>query len=520
MIQFIRAITLCLLISNLTVAQQISVNSDVCYGGTSNDVAQGFLDLPSGNKIIYGNSNSPVSGTKTSSNYGLSDIWLIMLDADGNEVWQKTYGGTFDDRVSDLILLSTGELLLLGASESSNTGNKTSVSYGSSDVWLLKLDLNGNVLLDKAFGGSGIDTGDKLVEYDNGAIMLFCSSSSGIEGNKTSVNHGILDFWVIKIDSEGQDFQQASFGGDSFDSFFGFTSPSSNEFYFSINSSSSISGNKTEASYGLDDIWILKCDSSLNLQAQKTLGGDQSEYAWSMNVLSNSNLVIAGTSNSGISGVKSEDSYGDEDVWMIELTNTLSVVREKTIGSGLQDAAQASFVNWNNQLVVLTISESNSNSFKTQNSLGGRDYWLFILDQDWNVIHDNTIGSDGNDAPISMKKNANSTIQLLGSSNGNAGIDKTCPGNGGNDIWEVELDSDLSVNVLNSKLLSVFPNPVTSTLFFSGKELSGSWQIYNAAGILVLTGDTKEIDVSILKPGFYSWKMPNETAIRFVKTNE
>lgn len=500
---------------NQLFAQNLSLLNDNCFGGSGTDNIYGKISLSNGSYLVYGYSDSPISGDKTEASFGGRDGWVVLFDSSGNELWQKTIGGNMDDYFFSGILLSTGDIMLSGFSESTSGGNKTSPSYGQSDVWLVKLDSNGNLLWDKSFGGSTRDSGSDLLEYSPGNILLLCSSDSGIEGNKTSPNKGLNDAWMIKVDINGNVLQQTTIGGNDEDTDATMQMISPNKILLSLVSRSNISGDKTENSYGGDNIWAVMIDTNIVLLDQKTIGGDQGEIASTILQLSSGNIVLVGVSSSNSFGLKSEDSYGGLDTWLIELNANLDLVREKTIGSNSDEYCRSSFVNANDQLVVLCSSDSDINQFKTQNNLGWRDIWVYMLDNDWNVIFDKTIGSAGNDAGVDISIDANSTIRILANSMGSISFDKTCAGNGQNDFWTLNLNSDLTVKENDLSKPLIYPNPATDYIQVD-LEIS-NWDIYTINGEILKSGSGNKIDVSSLAEGIYYIKTENSIFLKFTK---
>jgi hypothetical protein len=89
--------------------------------------------------MLGGASASGVSGNKASISYGGFDYWLVRVDADGNKLWDKTFGGSGDDYVFGLTALGNGEYVVAGHSASDVSGDKTVPGFGLPDYWLLKV---------------------------------------------------------------------------------------------------------------------------------------------------------------------------------------------------------------------------------------------------------------------------------------------------------------------------------------------------------------------------------------------
>ena len=114
---------------------------------------------------------------------GKMDYWLIKTDAEGNKLWDKTFGGTEDDELTLAQLTPDGGYILVGYTKSFGTGGK--------DIWLVKTDAEGNKVWDKTLGAPGDDHGSSVwPTADGGYIVLGYTDSSGAGGN---------DFWILKL---------------------------------------------------------------------------------------------------------------------------------------------------------------------------------------------------------------------------------------------------------------------------------------------------------------------------------
>ena len=101
------------------------------------------------------------------------------------KAWDRTYGGCSSDFLIKILPLKNDGILLAGYSNSIADGNKTSANYGSYDYWMVRLDSNGQKLWEADFGGSGSDYLTDVIETGDGGFLLGGYSSSGISGIKT-----------------------------------------------------------------------------------------------------------------------------------------------------------------------------------------------------------------------------------------------------------------------------------------------------------------------------------------------
>jgi hypothetical protein len=109
------------------------------YGGTDGDSLFSLQQTSEGGCILGGSSASPISGNKTSNNYGSDDFWVVWVDGGGNKLWENAFGGSAEDELSSIQQTSDGGYILAGYSRSGISGNKTTAGFGSDDYWIIKL---------------------------------------------------------------------------------------------------------------------------------------------------------------------------------------------------------------------------------------------------------------------------------------------------------------------------------------------------------------------------------------------
>ena len=123
------------------------------------------------------------------------------VDSMGNKLWERTYGGTGPEQMWSMQKVLAGGFLLAGRSGSPSSATKTSPHYGGGDLWIVKIDETGNVLWDKSHGGTGEERLFTVKATPDGGFVLGGTTTSGVGGNKTTGFFGIYDFWVVKVDS-------------------------------------------------------------------------------------------------------------------------------------------------------------------------------------------------------------------------------------------------------------------------------------------------------------------------------
>jgi hypothetical protein len=163
---------------------------DVAIGGSKNDCITSILETEDGYLVV---------GVTESYGAGGKDVWLTKTDAEGERIWEKTFGEDGDERGNSALEMGDG-YLVVGVSESGGSGGR--------DLWLVRTDREGEKVWEKTFGGPGDDGCWSALEADGGIIVAGYTESQG---------RGEQDLWLLKVDLDGEKVWEKTFGGTGFD---------------------------------------------------------------------------------------------------------------------------------------------------------------------------------------------------------------------------------------------------------------------------------------------------------------
>jgi formylglycine-generating enzyme required for sulfatase activity len=417
-------------------------NWDKTYGGSANDYAYSALLTNDDGYLLVGKSESGAGGDKTQSGQGWSDIWVVKIDADGNKSWDKSYGGSSHDYANAALSTNDGGYLLVGVSESGADGDKTQSSQGGNDIWVVKIDADGNKVWDKAYGGGGSEYANAALSTNDGGYLLVGNSGSGADGDKTQSGQGWFDIWVVKIDADGNKVWDKSYGGSGQDYAKATLLTNDDGFLLIGHSRSGADGDKTQSSQGGNDIWVVKIDADGNKVWDKSYGGSGHDYANAALSTNDGGYLLVGHSESGADGDKTQSSQGGNDIWVVKIDADGNKVWDKAYGGSGNDIAYSALSTIDDGFLLVGESNSGTGGDKTQSSQGEEDYWAVKIDADGNKVWDKTYGGNWSDkAPIALSTN-DDVFLLVGSSGSGASGDKTESSRGIMDYWAVKIDAN------------------------------------------------------------------------------
>jgi hypothetical protein len=413
---------------------------DKTLGSGGADNASSMVRTSDGGFVIAGYSLGGITGDKSEASRGDHDFWIVKINSAGQKVWDKTIGGSNWDQAAAIITTSDGGYLVAGYSYSGISGDKTEVNKGIRDYWVVKLNSSGQIVWDKTLGGSGEDLAYAITESSDGGFVIAGGSASGISVDKSEVSRGSTDYWIVKLDNLGQKVWDKTIGGDGFDLPNSIIETSDGGFVIAGYSQSFIAGDKSEANKGSDDYWIVKLNSLGQKVWDKTIGGSGSEGASSIVETSDNGLVISGSSFSGISGDKTEVSRGFDDYWIVKLNSLGQKIWDKTIGGNGRDNSISIISSTDGGFIIAGYSVSGISGDKSEASKGNNDYWTVKLNSLGQKIWDKTIGTIGTDYAQGCATSTDGGYVIAGytTSSGISG-DKTEASKGGSDYWIVKL---------------------------------------------------------------------------------
>ncbi len=473
-------------------------------GGTSYDSSSSIAVDANGNSYITGYFyGSATFGTTTLTSSGGSDIFVAKLDINGNWLWAKKAGGTDFDFGNSIAVDANGNSYVTGYfSGSANFGTTTLTSSSEyyTEIYVAKLDINGNWLWANKAGGTGWDYGYGIAVDANGnSYVTGAFAESAIFGTTTLTSSGGSDIFVAKLDSSGNWLWAKQAGGTDYDDGYGIVVDiNGNSYVTGIFYSSNCSfGSTTLTSSGGSDIFVAKLDINGNWLWAKQAGGTSGDSGNGIAVDANGNSYITGgfkeSATFGTTTLTSSDYY-DYDIFVTKLDIDGNWLWAKQAGGTGDEGSNSIAVDANgNSYITSGFEESVNFGTTTLTSSGYLDIFVAKIDHNGNWLWAKQAGGAIDDCGygIALDANGNSYVTGFFMESANFGT-TTLTSSGDRDIFVAKLGEVNSISLPDiisfSGIRSIYPNPfnpLTTIDYEISMPADVKIEVYNNRGQLV-----------------------------------
>ena len=406
-----------------------------CLGGSEREWADNIVQTQDSGYILCADTYS--TDGDVHGNHGETDVWLVKLDAQGDTLWTRCYGGSASDWSNRIITLEDSGYLVCGGVRS-NDGDVHG-NHGQPDIWVLRLNSNGDTLWTKCYGGTAYDRAEILIRTnDNCYIMAGCSSS---DDGDVHGNQGLIDYYIIKINDTGDTLWTRCYGGSDNECIYDIKQTADNGFI--VTGYTKSDDGDVHGQHGDYDAWVMKLNETGELEWEKCLGGTSSEYTTKTLETSDGGYIFAGYTQSSDGDV--HGNHGESDSWLIKVDSQGDTLWTKCYGGTYYDEIQ-DILATDSGFVFAGYSDSEDGDVLSER-FEGHDYWM---------------------------------VRLI--------------------IPEIpELPDELS---LQENRIRIYPNPTLGNLKVECPELK-ELRIYNSPGNLKLVACSHDVDLTAYPAGIY-----------------
>lgn len=303
-----------------------------------------------------------VAGHTYSKGAGGADIWLLKLDPEGNKKWEKTVGGEKDDFVRDIVRSDDGGYLLLGNTESKGAGN--------TDFWVVKVDGEGLVKWNKTFGSAGSEKANALVRLrDNNYLLVGTKhvTKKQLVGKawKHKMTHSI---WMIKIDRAGNEIWNQTIDSEHM--------VTVTDVFEAANEDFVIVANTRFKKSEFEDGWLIRTDLNGTVLWDKVIGEKKRmDMVHAVQPLSDGSIVLAGI-------IMPKESRINGNGWLVKVNEKGKVIWDTEFGGRGSDEIHG----------LATTSDGGILLTGTSGSSANGSMWLIKTDEKGKKIWERTCG--------------------------------------------------------------------------------------------------------------------------------
>jgi type 1 glutamine amidotransferase len=493
------------------IYSQPSIQWQKTLGGTSDDWPTSIQQTADGGYIVAGRTSS--YDGDVIGHHGSYDFWVVKINSLGAIVWQKTLGGSNNEEALSIQQTADGGYIVAGYT-SSNDGDVTG-NHGYDDIWVLKLNSLGAIVWQKTLGGTSDEWLSSIQQTADGGYIVAGSTSSN-DGDVTT-NHGGRDFWVVKLNSLGAIVWQKTFGGTSNEEVLSIQKTADGG-YIVAGSASSNDGDVI-GNHGLTDFWVVKLNNLGAIVWQKTLGGISYDVPTSIQQTADGGYIVAGYTSSNDGDISR--NQGLTDFWVVKLNNLGAIVWQKTLGGTNYD--WPTFIQQTADGAYIIAGATLSNDGDVTGNHGLTDFWVVKLNNLGAIVWQKTLGGTSDDWLSSIQQTADEGYIVAGDTKSNDGdvignhggrdfwvvkLSNTLGINEVNTNNLISIYPNPAINEINVKI--------------DANIIGASYVIYDQLGRSVLIGkltdENSDIDIRVLPKGIYVFSLGNNyKSIKIIK---
>jgi hypothetical protein len=300
--------------------------------------------------------------------------WLVKLDSSGSTLWNQTFGGVGDAELFSVAPTSDGGYVV--------AGYVSPVSGGENDALLFKTDSQGNLQWNQTYGGVGNDKAFSVIQaIDGGYVFAGYTDSCGVGGE---------DFWLVKTDSLGNILWNQTYGGGGIDEAYSVIQ--------TIDGGYAIAGQTNSIGHGENDVWLVKTDSSGEMEWNQTYGSTANDGAYSLIQTSDGGYALAGYMYSNV-----QNEYNP---WLVKTDSSGNIEWQKAYETG-GDSQALSLIQTDGDGYALA---GYTNSYGSV----GSQVWFSVIDSKGNIQWSQTMGGEGDDGAFAVTNTENNGYVIAG----------------------------------------------------------------------------------------------------------
>lgn len=414
-------------VNEFTTTAAIATSKVFLFGGSNFDFGYFMVPTPDGGGIFTGNSAS--GDGDVTGNKGGYDAWVGRFDAKGIFYWRTSLGGSATDNLRSVQFTSDRNLILVG-STNSNDKDLLGLGKGEYDIWVVKMNAeSGAVIWQKTFGGTKSDVSQSVqATADGGCVFVGNTNSNDGDINTITGRKGGSDIWVVKLNSSGDIQWQYAYGGSGED--IGNSVRTTSDGGYIVAGRTNSTNIQVSNPRGANDGWIIKLDASGTLIRQQSLGGAGDDESSSVQQTLDGGYIVVGSI--------AAPGTGKRNVSVTKLNSSLQETGT-SVSFGSPEDDDGHYIEQLQDGSYILVATARANGGDVQNYKGGdSDIWVLKLSSNLSIEWRKPIGGSGTDFSYCIRP-VSDGFWLVGSTNS---TDVDGKGNkGNNDVMIVKLNA-------------------------------------------------------------------------------
>lgn len=459
--KYIQTIFYIFLLNSILFAQAPDTLWTRTFGGSSTEWGYSVQQTTDGGYII--------TGFTSSFGAGAGDIWLVKTDASGDTLWTRTFGGSSAEWGYSVQQTTDNGYII--------TGSTISFGTGSSDLWLIKTNINGDILWTKTYGGISGDVGRYVQQTTDGGYI--------IAGN-TQMGWYASNVWLLKTNSYGDTLWTKIFGVLGYNEGYSVQQTTDGGYILIV-----------RQSIGINNFWLIKTDANGDSLWTRTYGGINSDKGESVRQTADGGYIITGSTSSY--------GAGERDIWLIKTDSNGDMIWNRTYGGSNYEEGGHSVQQTTDGGYILIGATTSFGEVEG-------DIWMIKTDSDGDTLWTKTFGGSDRDEGLAVQQTTDGGYIFIGMTRSF--------GAGSNDIWLIKTAPDITgigrseVQPVSFTLHQNYPNPFNpaTTIEFTiaqsgfvklkvhnilGQEVATLLEAHKPAGQYVVNFDASQLTSGI-----------------------
>lgn len=334
-----------------------------------------------------------LAGFTHSYGAGKSDIWVMKLDIQGQEKWRRFFGKSDFDWANSLIETREGNYVLAGYTRDEHSG--------ANNAWILQIDPDGTLMWDRTYGGNQADEAKSIIQTKDGGFAVAGFSNSFGKGNS--------DVWLLRVDGKGSEMWKKVYGGSGTDR--------GHSLVETFDGGYMIAGFTTSLGKGKADMIVIRTDAAGKSLWRRNYGGEGNDVAEVVRETPDGEYLLAGWTAS--------EGQGSLDAKLMRISATGDVVWERTYGDSDKDAIYDLAISRDGGMIMT----GQTSSFGAKASA----LWILKVDVDGKVEWQKRSNGDKDDYGHAVAQTREGGYIVAGASKSYS--------RGGSDMWIMKTNS-------------------------------------------------------------------------------